>query len=475
MMKRRDALKTLGGLAGAVGLTQLLPACGSDDDDGPVGITTYVYLMMENRSYDHWFGARSLLEGRPGDGLVAGITNPNLAGEPVAAWTPDHTAAQLCDIDPPHGWDAARAQFNAGANDGFVSAHQRSHGDDPAAIEPMKYLTRDHLPVSWALADAYTTCDRWFCSVMGPTWPNRFYWHTGTSMGIKTNTLPSGKLGWPSINHRLTDAGIEWAYYYGNIAVAAFLEDDITAGRLHRFAGGTERSFLKDAAAGRLPPVSYIDPAFFINDDHPPVHPINGQELIAAVYQALATSPQWKNCLLVVTYDENGGYFDHVAPPKVAGDDFAAAGFDQLGFRVPTMVIGPYVKQGHVSSVQLEHCSALRQLEVAFALEPLNARTAAANDLSDCIDQERLARGDWAPPADIPVVDATTWEMSGACFGGGELQAPRTLAAPAPGDCPVHDLANAWPERHRATDLRGREQEGLLAIREFLAERSRLP
>ncbi|MGN6109795.1 MAG: alkaline phosphatase family protein [Kofleriaceae bacterium] len=466
MMKRRDALKTIGGLAGAAGMARFLPACGNDDE-GPTGITTYVYMMMENRSYDHWFGARSLVEGLPGDGLRPGMTNPNLQSQPVELWTPNHTAAQLCDIDPPHGWDAAHRQFNDGAMDGFVTEHQRSHGNDPQAIEPMKYLAREHIPVSWALADRYTSCDRWFCSVMGPTWPNRFYWHTGSSGGIKTNELPNAKLPWASINHRLNDAGVDWAYYYGNIAVASFLDDEVTDGKVHRFAGGTERSFLKDAAAGKLPPVCYIDPSFYYNDDHPPIHPINGQELIAAVYKALAESPQWKNCLLVITYDENGGYYDHVAPPKVTGDAYAADGFDQLGFRVPTLVVGPYVKQGYVSSVQYEHCSALRHLETTFGLEPLNARTAAANDLSDCIDMDRLARGDWARPVALPAIDPTEWEMTGACSGGARV-------APAEGDCPIHDWANQYPELHARTDLRGREHEERDAIRAFLAQPSRV-
>src|SRR5262249_33550377 len=138
--------------------------------------------------------------------------------------------------------------------------------------------------------------------------------------------------------------------------------------------------FLDDAAAGRLPPVVYIEPAYNNNDDHPPVHPINGQELIAAVYTALARSPQWKNCLLAVTYATDGGFFDHVSPPK-AVDGRASLGFDQLGFRVPTLVAGPYVKEGLVSSLVYDHTSALRELELVFALDPLTQRSAAANDL----------------------------------------------------------------------------------------------
>jgi phospholipase C len=222
--------------------------------------------------------------------------------------------------------------------------------------------------------------------------------------------------------------------------------------------------FLIEARAGTLPPVVYIDPAFGDNDDHPPTHPIRGQELIATVYNALAQSPQWKNCMLVITYDENGGFFDHVPPPKTV-DERAAQGFDQLGFRVPTLVAGPYVKQGHVSSVVYEHCSALRELEVAFDLEPLNDRTRAASDLSDFIDAERLARGDWAPPIELPVVDSTDttkWPMPAPCFGSQREQHP------------ILEWADTNPAALAGLDLRAELPEYRRAIREFLARRPEL-
>jgi len=454
MMKRRDALKTIGGLAGAAGMARLLPGCGGGGgDNGPIGITTYVYLMMENRSYDHFFGSRKLLEGLAGDGLVDTFTNKNLAGDPVALWTP--TVNQLCDLDPPHGWDASRAAFNNGLCDGFVTQHQMDHGGSLTAIEPMQYLTRTDVPVSYALADAYTTCDRWFCSVMGPTWPNRFFWHSADSGGQMTNSLPSEGINWPSIYHRLEAKGVDWAYYYGSIPVVALIKDipniDL---KIKRFT-----QFLKDAADGVLPPVVYIDPGFNFNDDHPPVHPINGQDLIASIYTALATSPQWKNVMFLVTYDEHGGFFDHVPPPKTV-DQRAAIGFDQLGFRVPTMVMGPYVKQNYVSSVVYEHCSALRHLELAFDLEPLNARTMASNDLTDCIDMDRLAAGEPADPIEIPLVNIGDWPMDAACTASA-----RELHC-------VEEWANAHPEVVGKWDLRRELPEYAASIRNYLRSKA---
>jgi phospholipase C len=457
MMKRRDALKTIGGIGAAAGMARFLPACGGGGD-GPHGITTYVYMMMENRSYDHLFGARAMApESKHGDGLPTPTTfsNLDLNGAAVTSFTPDKNS--LCALDPPHDWEAARVAWNTGANDGFLRIHQMRH-NDPTAQQPMQYLVRNDVPVSWALADAYATSDRWFCAVMGPTLPNRYYWHAGSSEGLMDNALPHGGLSGPSIYHRLDAKGIPWAYYYGNVPVVS-LYSGLDSTRIQPF-----EQFLADAKAGKLPPVVYIDPAFNNNDDHPPIHPINGQELIASVYNALATSPQWKNCLLLITYDENGGFFDHVSPPKTV-DDRAAQGFDQLGFRVPAIVAGPYVKQGYVSSQQYEHCSGLRELEVAFELEPLNQRTMAARDLSDFIDADRLAKGDWAQPITLPSVnpdDTTQWPMGASCKPDPN---PFPMASH-----PVIDWADTNPPQLAGLDRRPQIAEYRRAIRESLAQ-----
>lgn len=455
-MKRRDALKTLGALAGTAGMARLLPGCGGgggDDggeDERPSRGPTTVVLMLENRSYDHVLGARAL-EGLPGDGLRPGMSNLDLDGNVVRPFPATRSA--LCAIDPPHGWTAARSQFNAGANDGFVTAHQRSHGSR-TAIEPMQYQTRETMPVTWELADHYTTCDRYFCSVMGPTWPNRMYWHTGQSNGINSNDLPTQGFNWPSIHHRLDEAGVPWAYFYGNIAVPSFIMD--LPGILDRLFPFTQ--FHDQALAGNLPPVVYIDPAFYTNDDHPPLHPILGQQLIASIYTSLALSPQWKECTFIITYDENGGFFDHVAPPKVP-DDFAAQGFDQLGFRVPTTVVGPYVKPGHVSSVQYDHTSVLKHLEKLHNLRPLTTRSTAANDLSDCFDLERMAHGAWRKPVMLPAINLDDWPMSAACVPQGGLA--NVVNAH---DHPVLAAADQRPDLVAATDRRGREAELLAQL-----------
>ncbi len=446
-MNRRDALKTLGAMAGAAGATRVLPGCSGDD--GPVGIQNVVYVMMENRSYDHQLGARAGL-GLGGDGLAAGMSNPDRAGVEIAPFEPPPTDMGLCIPDPPHSWIRSREQFSGGTNRGFVTSHQSSH-DSGTLVDPMQYLTRQHAPVLWALADEYTTCDRSFCSVMGPTWPNRMFWHAGTSLGLTTNTVPEGRFD-ATIFERLSGKAVPWKYYYSTLPFVAVLGATVD-GHV-----GSLEDFIADARTGKLPSFSYVEPAFGFNDDHPPGHPLAAQQFLAMVYTALATSPQWKNTLLVITYDEHGGFFDHV-PPPVVDDERAAAGFGQLGFRVPTYIVGPYARAGHVSSVQLEHSSALRHLIDMFGLDPLNPRVAAANDLSDGIDQVALAAGAARDPIVVPAVEINESELSRACRGSG----------PARGaDAELDRYADAHPGRFGKLDRRHKLRDDAYLIGDFL-------
>jgi phospholipase C len=407
-VRRRDALQSLGALAGAGAAARLLGGCGDNSSrPDPAGITTLVVVMMENRSYDHYLGARILLEGLPGDGLVAGMSNPDPDGERIEIYR----ETGFCVPDPPHSWSMSRVQFNEGANDGFVRAYRQSQGEVPPYV--MGYFTRQELPITWGIADAYASCDRWFSSILGPTWPNRMYLHSGQSGGLMQNVLPEqGGIDWRSVHHQLSDAGVPWAYYYQDLPFVPLWKGVELEGTIRRFSS----DFFDNAAAGALPPVCFVEPAFTANDDHPPHHPILGQAFLGSVYAALAASPQWNHCMMVVTYDEAGGFFDHV-PPPLATDDRADLGFDQLGFRVPTVVAGPYVKPGHVSSVVRDHASVLAHIDRMFDLEPLTARSAAAEDLSELLDLDRLAALDPAPPVALPAVEIDEWTIDGACLG----------------------------------------------------------
>jgi phospholipase C len=422
-MRRRDALKSIGTLAGAGAASRLLAGCGDDrrraagdagggadagggPDAAVQGITTYVVVMLENRSYDHLLGARKLIEDLPGDGLTADMSNLDVDDTVV----PVYRETDYCVADPPHGWDQSRNQFGAGANDGFLRAYRAAHDGKKLLPYVMGYFGREDVPFTWAVADQYASSDRWFSSVLGPTFPNRFYLHSGQSGGRMDNALVAAD--WPSFPHQMAEAGVPWTYYYSDVPFLGLFADlkDLADAHYKMFPA----DFMADAAAGTLPPVSYIDATFlqsFGNDDHPPRHPIRGQAFLASIYAALAASPQWNNSMMLVTYDEHGGFFDHVAPP-LAVDDRADQGFDQLGFRVPMVAAGPYVKQGHLSSVVRDHTSVIKHLSGMFGLEPLTARAAAAEDLSELIDQDRLAAFDPAPPAEMPaiVIDESTIE-----------------------------------------------------------------
>lgn len=329
-------------------------------------IDTFVILMMENRSFDHYLGALRLIEGRDVVGLSGTEKNPAPDGTFVDVFKLEDFTPE----DPPHGWDDCHNQFNGGKIDGFVLAHA---GNSQADV--MGYHVREQIPITYALADAHAICDHWFASVMGPTWPNRFYLHGATSKGQKGN-LPV--FGFKSIFGLLDDAGISHRVYYHDVAWCS--------GAYFKTSGlsGIE-NFFKDAENGTLPNVVFIDPQFFgqgANDDHPDHDVRLGQALIASVYAALGKSPQWNKCMFILTYDEHGGFFDHVVPPTTSDDE---ADFRQMGFRVPSIVAGPFVKTGCAVTTEFEHVSVLRTLARRFGLPSLNTRMSAANDLSSCI------------------------------------------------------------------------------------------
>lgn len=398
---RRDFLKGVGAATAVAGLPGCNPPAGE-----PGKVDHLVLCMMENRSFDHYFGALSF-EGRAIDGLTEAMTNPRADGEEVAIMR----AIEACvQADPPHGWNPSRVQFDGGTNQGFVRAFQSSHpGDDERVV--MSYLDRERLPVFYAMADQYTLCQRWYSALLAPTWPNRLHFHGASSQGQKGNDLPEGTFySMLTFWDQLDEAGIDWAYYYSDLPMLALFG---------RFGDRLRRveEFFTHAAAGTLPQVVMVEPAAGWNDDHPPHHPIRGQLFVGSIHNALAFGPQWERTLFVTTYDEAGGFFDHVAPPTVP-DDLAADGFDQLGFRVPALAMGPYVRQGFTSDVQFEHASAVSHVQSMFGFEPLNARNAAAADFSSLIDEERLAAGDAAPPAELPVIELTEEEIELECSDG---------------------------------------------------------
>lgn len=398
-----------------VGAAATVAACSgpSPTDTAPAPeaatIDTIIFVMMENRSFDHYLGGLTLAEGRTDvDGVTAEMSNPDSDGvEHVVA-----PATLHCVADPGHSWGDSHSQFNDGANDGFVVEYEGRVGSGPVG-EVMSYQLRANIPITHALADAYTVCDRWFCSVMGPTWPNRFFAHAGSSDGQTNNDFPEGgAFTFQTLWSTLDEAGIAWKYYYTDVPYIGLFE-----GAFRSETTAYLEDFVRDAERGDLPPVVWIDPGFSYNDDHPPHHPGLGQEFLAIVYDAIAKSPQWGRCLLVITYDEHGGFFDHVAPPTT-DDDRAADGFDQLGFRVPTLIIGPYVRPGADHTV-FDHTSWLKYVCERFDLTPWTARIRAANSIGAVLDTDRMSRAEAYDPITLPAFDIDDASVGEECGYGG--------------------------------------------------------
>ncbi|MCO4747137.1 MAG: twin-arginine translocation signal domain-containing protein [Proteobacteria bacterium] len=406
-IRRRDVLKGLG----AVTAAGAMPGCKPVEELDPGTIEHIVLVMMENRTFDHMLGSLSLLEGRDDvDGLLDDMDNPHPDGGTVAirAMLPEEN----CLPDPPHGWSSSHRQLADGDNSGFASEYLARFPDvDPELC--MAYLQRSDLPVSYAMSDAYATCTRWFGSLLTSTWPNRLYAVAGESAGMRGNDFPPNEsLNFPikTIFEQLDDSNKTWGAYPAVVSMISLFFDAI---RDRDEISGLDEFF--DACEdGTLPALSWVEPAYGLADDHPPAHSMLGQIFMASVHNAVANSPQWDKTLIVFYYDEHGGFYDHVPPPK-AVDDRADDGFDQLGFRVPALVCGPWVRPGHVSETEFDHTSALAEVERVFGLEPLTARDAAANDLSGLLDEERMQSGVPYEPAVLPTIEMTREEIDAQC------------------------------------------------------------
>lgn len=352
---------------GDVEIASLLP------DPSTSGIEHVIVVMMENRSFDHYLG---WLPGA--DGLQTGLQYSDKQGAMQSTY--GLTDYQNCALeDPDHGYRGGRTQFNDGANDGWL----RASTDD---LFPIGYYGQDDLSFFGGAVPAWTTCDRYFCSILAQTFPNRFYQHAGQTDRLN-NALTISTL--PTIWDRLAAQGLTGKYYYSDLPVLLLWGQKYVDNVIQPLD-----AFLEDAAAGNLPNVSYVDPRFVgagngvSNDDHPVADIRNGQAFLNLIYEAVTTSPNWENAVLVVNYDEWGGFYDHVPPPtapRTALDD--VTGNDgRLGFRVPNLVVSPLARRGFVAHHDYDHTSILNMIEWRWGLEPLSVRDATANNIAQVLD-----------------------------------------------------------------------------------------
>jgi phospholipase C len=313
-----------------------------------------VISMQENRSFDHYFGYAPWIGSY---GPPAGYTQPDGQGGSVAPYRFD----SFVTPDVPHDWTAIHEQWNGGAMDGFYTN---------AGIWALGYYAEQDLPFYYGLHDDSALCVNMFCSQLGPTWPNRFYHMAGTSGGITTNGVWGyGIFDYPMILDLLDAADVSWKIYnigmdsvpYGNTDnVSVFWKNFAKDQRTHGSKGG----FLNDARKDRLPQVSFIIPSYARGwDEHPPADVRIGMDIQEELVNALRESPAWESSAYIITYDEHGGYFDHVPPPQV--DAFG------LGVRVPTWIISPWAKPGYLDPTVYDLTSILKFLERLHGLPTL--------------------------------------------------------------------------------------------------------
>jgi phospholipase C len=332
------------------------------------GIDHIVVVMMENRSFDHFLGWMPKADGRQ-----AGLSYVDAAGVSHSTYplAPDF---QGCGhADPDHSYDGGRVQYNNGACDGFL----RSGRNDVYAIG---YYRKRDLSFLGAAASYWTVCDRYFAALMGPTFPNRLYMHAAVTDRI-ANTFSLSSL--PTIWDRLAERGISRRFYYNNLPTLA-LWGAKYASIERRFA-----QFLRDCKQGKLPRVSFVDPVFTgtdegtAGDDHPHADIRVGEWFLSRIYRAVTTSPNWPRTVLMINFDEWGGFFDHVPPPLAPDVD---PSYTLRGFRVPCLVISPYARRRHVAHAIYDHTSILKMIEWRWNLEPLSVRDAQANNIANVLD-----------------------------------------------------------------------------------------
>ena len=344
-----------------------------------------VVVMQENHSFDNYLG----MLGR-GDGLTLDRrgrpknTNPDPTGGYVRSFHETDTS-QAGHVT--QSWDASHLQYANGRNDGFI-------GPESSSDWSMAYYTGEEIPFYYSLARTFPLCDRYFCSVLAQTYPNRRFLLSGTAFGlIATDT--SSITGIPpngTIFDRLDAHGISWASYATNVSTL-YVISDIVKKNPNRIK--TIDQFHADAKSGSLPAVSYVDPNILTGTEENPQDLSLGEYFVSTVVGSLLNSPAWDRTLLVWTYDEHGGYYDHVPPPPaIPPDDIPPVlsatnqhgAYDRYGFRVPTVVVSPYSKRDFVSHTVYDHTSVLKTIERKWNLPAMTYRDANANDLLDCLD-----------------------------------------------------------------------------------------
>jgi phospholipase C len=459
---------------GSITSPSLSPACSKLTD-----IEHVVILIQENRSFDHYFGSYRGVRGFSDQSMAFQQPDPaNTSSSPVGVLLPFHLDTSktnaACTHDITHDWVPQHQSWNNGAMDGFVSSRVPIDSND--AVLTMGYYNRADLPYYYGLADAFTICDNYFCSVMGPTDPNRLYTMAasldpdGKNGGpilqtIVTNrTAVYGRLTYTTMPEQLQARGISWKVYSSpdENVLGGILSDNVLsyfknfqdpASVLHQSAFGPQFpvDFLADVASGNLPQVSWLVGSV-LTSDHPPSPSIFGENILSLIVSALTANPaQWAKTVLLVTYDENGGFFDHVAPvtaplgtpgeyvtapaipdPTVTGSPMITGPIG-LGFRVPMLIISPFSRGGFVSSDLFDHTSVLRFLETLFGAEVPNLsawRRTTVGDLTSALNFKKSDQSIPSLPSTLPGAAQAIQQCAATLAGTTPYTVPSTQTVP---------------------------------------------
>jgi phospholipase C len=379
--------------------------------DGPMSqIDHVVVLMLENRSFDSILG--KLYPNSAGfNGLSGAESNLDATGQRIAVWNSpgvDDTTMVIPSPDPGELYIDINTQLfgtpgvpvpPSPTMGGFVGNYMTQ--PDPGsriAKSVMHYFSPEQVPAISKLARQFAVCDQWHASAPCQTWPNRFFVHTGTAGGYENNSPTHFPYEMPTIFTRFQKQGVpgDWRIYFHDVPQSLALSDlwpHVDHFRLYA-------EFVRDARNDTLPSYSFIEPRYFPdsdlpNDQHPPHVVTLGEQLIADVYNQLRSGPSWTRTLLIITYDEHGGCFDHVAPPPAVPPNSistAPFNFDRYGVRVPALLISPWIPQGTVlrplspGAPPFDHTSIITLLRNRFSLGPqLTDRDGVAPDPSSAL------------------------------------------------------------------------------------------
>jgi phospholipase C len=369
------------------------PSSGEGASSDP-RVKHVVVLVMENRSFDHLLG-NLMTPDFEIDGLTGvefNYANPKAkTGEARVT----KSAPYVPDVDPSpsHEFHDVMLQlfsqftvpiFISDSNQGFVYDYAKVSQDETHASKIMQCFGSDQLPALHTLARQFAVCDHWYSSLPGPTWPNRFFIHCATSGGFVDNAVRTYDMN--TIFDNLSRHGVSWRVYYHDVPQSLALSKQV-----QYFWSMYEDidEFFSNCKYGLLPAYSFIEPRYFnegadrANDQHP-IHGVPlGDALIADIYEAVRRSPNWEETILLITWDEHGGFYDHVLPPTTVnpdGKDALEFNFGRLGVRVPAVVISPYIEKGTIDSACYDHASIPATLKALFGLPDfLTRRDARAN------------------------------------------------------------------------------------------------